>query len=399
MSSGDLAESYDVVCVGGSLMGSSVAFFLSENPDFDGDVLVVEPDWSYENTSTMRSQASIREQFSNPVNIRASQFAMDFIADFHNNVQVEGAAPEINFIGTGYLFLAKSDTQLASLRSVHEVQLAEHADVQMLSQAQVQEKFAYMNTENIVGARFGGKREGSLDAWALLQGFRQRARHNGVRYIRDRVIGLERAGNRVMSVRLESGRSVGCGYVVNAAGPRAKLVAEMVGLRLPVEPRSRSSFVFACRESIDQLVPLTITPEGVHFRRDQQNYVTGTPPLDDRVVDYNDLAVRTEQFEDQIWPVLAAYVPQFDRISVVASWGGQYAYNVLDQNMIVGTGSEIENFIFANGFSGHGLQQSPAVGRGVSELVTYGEYRTLDLSELGFERVRRNEPFLETAII
>lgn len=394
-----ISESYDVVCVGGSLMGSSSAYFLSENPDFAGSILVVEPDWSYENTSTMRSQASIREQFSNPVNIRVSQFGMDFIANFHDNVQVDGEAPEINFFGTGYLFLANEESQMENLRIGQEIQASEGAEARMLTQGEIAAEFPYMNVEELVGGRLGGLREGSLEAWALLQGFRQRALSNGVTYIKDRVVDIERSGSRVVAVTLESGQTVGCGHVVNAAGPRAKLIAEMVGLRLPVEPRSRSSFIFACRTPIDHLMPLTITPEGVHFRRDQQNYVTGTPPLNDEAVDYDDLAVRADQFEEQIWPVLAAYVPQFDRISIVTSWGGLYAYNVLDQNMIVGAGSEIENFIFANGFSGHGLQQSPSVGRSVSELITYGEYRTLDLSELGFERIIRNEPFMELAII
>ena len=107
----------------------------------------------------------------------------------------------------------------------------------------------------------------------------------------------------------------------------------------------------------------------------------------------------TDQFEEQIWPTVAKYVPAFDRISKVTSWGGQYAFNTLDHNLIIGPSSEVPNFLFANGFSGHGLQQSAAVGRAINELVTYGEYRSLDLSPLGYGRIERNEPFVEYAVI
>lgn len=398
MSSDELNESYDVVCVGGAVIGSSVAYFLSENPDFDGSILVVEPDWSYERASSSLSGNSIREQFSNPVNIRISQFGMDFIADFHEHVAVDGEAPELGFRGTGYMFLA-SEQGMPTLRANHEVQVREGAGVRLLDPEQIASEFPYLNTDGLAGASLGSKREGSMDGWALMQGFRQRARHNGATYIKDRVIGLDQTDGHVHTVRLESGRSVGCGTVVNTAGPRAKLIAEMVGLALPVEPRVRTTFVFDCRTPIEQNVPLTILPEGWHFRREHQHFVTSITPPNDTAVDYDDFAAREDEFEELIWPVLAERVPQFDRVSIVASWAGHYAYNVLDHNTVIGPSDEVDNFIFANGFSGHGLQQSPAVGRGVSELVTYGEFRTLDMTELGYGRIARNEPFLETAII
>lgn len=394
-----IKDSYDVVIVGGALMGSAIAYFISENPDFDGSVLVVEPDPTYENAQSTRSGNSFREQFSNPLNIRISQFGMEFLDDFENRVAVNGDAPDLNFRGTGYLFLATTDEQLDALHADHLIQLAEGADVQMLGHDDINQKFPYMDVDVLVGARFGSEREGSIDGWALLLGFRQRARANSVTYVADRVVGIERDGDRVTSVRLESGQNVSCGYLVNAAGTRAKLIAEMVGLNLPVEPRSRTTFVFDCRAPIEQNVPLTVTPEGVHFRRERQHYVTGGVPVDDRAVAYDDLRTRTAEFEEIIWPVLAKYVPQFERIAIMASWGGQYAYNVLDHNLIIGPAPAVGNFFFANGFSGHGLQQSPAVGRAVSELIVYGTYRSLDLSPLGYDRVLRNEPFIESAII
>ncbi len=392
-------EHYDVICIGGASTGSSVAYALTENPDFDGTVAVIEPDSTYEFTSTNRAQNSIREQFSQPLNIQICQYGLDFIDDFEELTQVEGQATALNYRGTGYLFLARDDADLERFTKQLDVQHSQGAMTAMLTPAEVEQRFPFMDASSLAGARVGSMREGSFDGWAFFQGFRQRAIHNGAKFISDRVVDVLTANARVTGVKLESGRTLECGTVVNTAGTRAKLIADMVDLTLPVEPRARTSFMFDCRTTIDHNVPLTITPEGVHFRREQTHYMTGGVPANDVAIPYEDWEIRHDEFEEQIWPTVAKYVPAFDQIHKVTAWGGQYAYNTLDHNLIIGAAPELPNFIFANGFSGHGLQQGPAVGRGVSELITYGEYRTLDLTPLGYERVLTNTPFLESVVI
>ena len=123
------------------------------------------------------------------MNIRISQFGMEFIRDFHDNVAVDGESPLINFHGTGYLFLSEDQDHFAGLARDHAVQVAEGADVRLLRREEVGVEFPYLNTETLVGARIGSVREGSFDSWALLQGMRRRAEHNGVRYLRDTVVG------------------------------------------------------------------------------------------------------------------------------------------------------------------------------------------------------------------
>jgi len=394
-----VTDCYDVVCIGGASTGSAVAYFLTENPDFDGTVAVIEADPGYDKCSTSRAQNSIREQFSQPINIKISQYGLDFIDNFHENTQVNGQSPELNYRGTGYLFLARDDDHLRSLERQMHVQHAEGAMTRMLTPGEVADSFPYMNVETIAGARLGSMREGSFDGWAFFQGFRQRAISNGATFITDRVVDVDVSHGRATEVALASGRRVSGGHFVNTAGTRARLIADMVGVPLPVEPRARTSFVFDCRTALDANVPLTITPEGVHFRREQHHYMTGGVPEDDVAIDYDDWDTRHDEFEEQIWPTLAKYVPAFDAIAKVAAWGGQYAYNTLDHNLIVGPHPDCTNLIFANGFSGHGLQQGPAVGRGVAELITYDEFHTLDLTELSYERVIRNEPFVEDVVI
>jgi glycine/D-amino acid oxidase-like deaminating enzyme len=396
---GPSARHYDTVIVGGAALGSSVAYWLSENPDYDGSVLVVEPDPTYEHASTTLSEASVRHQFSNPVNIALSRFATEFIADFHECVQVDGESPDLGFRDTGYLFLA-TESGMPILRQNHEVQRSCGAEVALLTPDEIHARFPYLHVDDLAGASLGLRHEGNIDAYSLFQGFCRRARHNGVEYLADRVVGLRLAEDRVTDVELASGDTIACNRVVNCAGPRARWIAEMAGLPLPVEPRVRSVFVFDCREPLDGgLLPLTIDPSGLHFRTDPPYFIAGMTPAEDVEVDPDDFRVRREDWEERIWPNLVHRVPQFERIAVTHTWAGHYAYNTLDQNAVVGPASAVPNFYFANGFSGHGLQQSPGVGRGISELVTYGEYRTLDLSELGHDRIVRGEPFLERNII
>jgi glycine/D-amino acid oxidase-like deaminating enzyme len=395
----ELRSAYDVVCIGGAMTGSAAAYFLSEDPSFDGTVLVVEPDWTYDRANTTRAQNSIRAQFSNQLNVRLSQFGMNFIDEFHERVQVDGESPWLNFRGTGYLFIADDEAAFKQLERESLDQLALGAEVEMLRPVQVAERYPYMDATQMAGARVGGMREGSFDGWSLFQGLRQRAIHNGVTYVRDRVVGLDVDRGRVVSVQLESGETVACGFAINAAGCRAREVAAMAGLDLPIEPRARTSFVFGCRTPIEQVVPLTVTPAGVHFRREQQHFMCGAVPVDDIAIDPDDFEVRREEFDELIWPVLARYVPQFDQVGVMTSWGGQYDYNTLDHNLIIGSGSQVVNFLFANGHSGHGLQHGPAVGRALSELIIHGEYRTIDLSPLGYDRFERDEPIIEQTVI
>ena len=392
---------FDTLIIGGAVMGSSAAYWLSENTDYDANIAVIEPDPTYVRSSTALSEASIRHQFSQPVNIKLSMFATEFFSNFHAHVQVNGEAPELPFHETGYLFLATADG-MENLIANHEIQKKCGAEVVLLSPSEIKERFPYMNTDDLECGSLGTRNEGTLDAFSLMQGLKLRARHNGVEYLHNRVVSInvDKSKGLVKEVKLDSGETISCSRVINCAGPRSKWIAEMVGLKLPVEPRIRAAFVFDCREELKgQTLPLTIDPSGVHVRTDPPNFLAGAPPANDSEVDPDDFEVRSEEWEENIWPVLAHRIPAFEKIKVTSSWAGHYAYNTLDQNAIIGACEKLSNFFFCNGFSGHGFQQSPGVGRGLSELIIYGKYKSLDLTELGYDRVIKNEPFLEKAVI
>ncbi len=400
-------QSYDVVIVGGAVIGSSVAYFLSANPDFRGSVLVVERDPTYARAATSLSSSSIRVQFSNPINVKISQFGSAFIRDFARTMQVPGEAPpDLNFHQGGYLFLANTEEQERTLRENHEVQRACGADVVLWDQEELARAFPHLNVDDIRLASYGQSGEGWFSNTGLMNGFKAKARELGADYVTDEVVAIGRAAACVTSVTLKSGAVVRAGTVVNASGPRAALTARMAGLDVPVEPRKRTLFVFDCARTPEGSatvnhgrLPLMIDPSGVFCRPEGRYFLSGGVPTDDPAVDWDDFEPQWEEFEDQIWPALAERSPAFEAIKVVNQWAGHYDFNTLDHNLIVGAHPEVANFIYANGFSGHGLQQGPAAGRGVSELITYGGFRTLDLSEVGYERIVENRPFLEKAVI
>lgn len=402
-----MTAAYDVVIVGGAVIGSAVAYFLMANPDFNGSVLVVERDPTYRFASTSLSSSSIRVQFSNAINVRISQFGSAFIKDFARTMQVAGEAPpDLNFHQGGYLFLASTEGQAQILRENHDVQRACGADVVLWGQEDLARAFPHLNVDDIALASYGRSGEGWFSNTGLMNGFKAKARELGADYLADEVVVIGRVAARVTAVTLRSGAVVQAGTIVNASGPRAALTARMAGLDVPVEPRKRTSFVFDCASSPEGSatvnggrLPLMINPSGVFCRPEGRFFLTGAPPAVDSAVDWDDFEPRWEEFEEIIWPALANRASAFEAIKLVNQWAGHYDFNRVDHNLIVGPHPEVRNFIYANGYSGHGLQQSPAAGRAVSELITYGGFRTLDLSEVGYERIVAGRPFLEKAVI
>ncbi len=389
---------YDVVIIGGAAMGSSTAFFLAMNPDFDGSILLVERDTSFKYCSTALSVAGVRKQFSTAVNIQLSQFAAQFFKEIPDILGEMGESYDPGFHENGYLYLANRQNAHV-LRENHVVQEGQDAGVLLLNADEIAKRFPFFNLDDIEVGAFGASGEGWYDAFGLMQAFRRAARVKGVDSIEDEVVSLTRTGSHLSHVMLKSGTAVSAGRVVNACGRHAAVVAEMAGTQVPIEPRKRSVFIIDCREELGQPLPLTIDTTGVFCRSEGNLYITGCAPVVDGRTDFDDFEIIYSEFDEIVWPSLAHRIPAFEAIKLVDAWAGHYEYNYLDQNAVIGLHTEIDNLYFIAGFSGHGVQQCAAAGRGMSELITYGEYRTIDLRDLGYERIARGEPFREKNII
>ena len=387
----------DVLIVGGAAIGSAAAFFLASQPDFKGKIHVLEQDFSYEKSATALSAASIRHQFSTPENIKLSQFGSDFLHNIEHYLAVNGEVPVVNFKERGYLFLATPDG-LSTLQSNHVIQKIENVDVSLLTPTQLSSRYSWLNVDDLSAASIGNRGEGWLDAYGLLQGFRRKAVSLGVNYIQARVEKLQRSGRRIISAELTDGTRISFDKVINATGVGASALAKTAQIELPVEARKRTIFYFTSSATLENC-PMVIDPSGAYFRPEGEGYICGIAPRAEDDVECDDFMIQHHLFEEVLWPLLAARVPGFEALRLKSSWAGHYDMNTLDQNVILGAHPDIDNLLFANGFSGHGLQHSPAIGRALSELVTYGEFRTLELGALGWRRVINNCPYLEANII
>jgi glycine/D-amino acid oxidase-like deaminating enzyme len=391
--------SYDIVIVGGAIYGSSVAWWLTQMAGFDGSVLVVERDPTYAFASTSHTNSCIRQQFSSAANIKVSQFGAQFIRNFRAFMGGDPQVPDLTLHSFGYMYLADTPEFAQSLQQAQAVQHASGAATRHMSRDEIAAAYPFYQLDDIVAGNHNLVDEGYFDGGTMFDWFKRSARANGVEYLHGEVATITRGGDAVQSVTLSDSTQITCGTLVNASGPRAAMTARMAGLDIPVVPRKRYTFVFDAAQPLDRDLPLTIDPSGVHMRTEGKYYMAGCPPDEDLDVAPEDFIFDHTLWETKVWPAVATRIPQFEAVKVINEWVGHYAYNTLDQNALLGRARECPNFIFVNGFSGHGLQQAPAMGRGVAELIAYGEYRSLDLSTFDVNRTARGERFLEKAVI
>jgi len=389
--------SSQVVIVGGGVIGSSIAYFLRAS-DPTVSVTVIERDPSYAKSSSALSAASIRQQFSTPLSIQMSLYGIEFLRHIGELLEVDGDQPSIELHEGGYLFLATPAGE-ATLRENHALQKSLGADIDLMSQDALKSKFAWLNVDDLVSGAYGVSGEGWFDGYGLVQALRKKAQSLGARYVPADVTGLARDGRRVTHVMASNGERYACDTFVNAAGAWTRKISEMMGIEIPVFARRRSIFNVSSPARLADC-PLLIDPTGVYFRPEGRTYITGTSPSPEN--DPDDLPldeVDHNLFDELIWPTLAHRVPEFEALRVENCWSGYYEYNVFDHNAIIGYHPDIENCVFANGYSGHGLQQGPATGRGVSELILRGRYTSLDLHALSWERVLENRPIVEKNVV
>jgi FAD-dependent oxidoreductase domain-containing protein 1 len=385
-----------VVIAGGGAIGSACAYFLASSADFFGDILVVEPDPSYREAASTRSASSIRQQFSTPLNIDISRFGMEFLRDAPRRL----ADPQLDLglVESSYLYLATSQGR-ETLAARAAIQREHAVAVRLRDRAALAARYSWLNTDDLAAGCDTAHGEGWFDGHTLLTALRRAGERRGARYVRDRVIGFDRsASGRIESVLLDERGRVACDYAVNAAGTRSRVLAAAAGLELPVVARKRNVFVFTCPVPIPHC-PLVIDPSGLWFRPEGDRFLCGPPEHPDPDVSPQDFEVDLAAFETRAWPLLAHRVPAFEAVRMTSAWAGHYDYNTFDQNAFIGPAPGIANLLLASGFSGHGIQQSPAIGRGLAEHICYGEYRTIDLSPLSYARYLANAPLRELNII
>jgi FAD-dependent oxidoreductase domain-containing protein 1 len=384
--------SHDVVIVGGGAMGSSTAYHLMKG-DPSLSVVVVERDSTYARASTTLSDGNVRIQFNLEENIRMSQHALEVLSTFDDDMATASFRPDVGARHQGNLFLADERGESDALKGI-ETQRNLGCDVSWLSSEEISLRFPGLRLEGIVGGTFA-QVDGSVDPSAVLRGFRNMAVDLGANYLSDEVVELVSIDGAIEGARLRSGGDLISPVVVNCAGAWSADLVRQLGIELPVIPVMRTVYVVSTTVPTVGM-PSMFLPSGVYAipEGDRSWLIAWSLPEDPVGFDFTPAG--QQRFTDFIWPELHAHLPVFDSLKVESAWAGLYDMNTLDGNAIVGEWPTMRGLFLATGFSGHGFQQSPAVGRYLAELIL-GKNPTLDLSRLGGQRVLDNQPVYEHA--
>ncbi len=377
-----MEKAADVVIIGGGVIGVSIAYHLALKKA--GKIVLLEKGQLGEG-STSRCAGGIRTQFSTEINIR---FSLEALKTFDRFKEEFGVDPEFRRIG--YLFLATSQREMEVFRQNIQLQKRYGIPVELLDPGEIQKRWPYLKSDDLLGGTFC-----ALDGYAgpseVLSGFAGGARRAGAKLHEGvEVTGILSEGGRVTGVRTRDGE-ISSPIVVNAGGPYAALIGEMAGVKIPVKPLRRQIFITAPFKMADQNIPLTIDfHRGWYFRPEGDGFLLSGPL--DREPSFNvniDYEARLEAAENAMFRV-----PAFEKASIARGWAGLYEISP-DNHAILGPLPGIQGLILANGFSGHGFQHSPVVGKVISELITEGKAATLDISPLSIERFKRGELLLE----
>jgi len=384
-----------VTIVGGGVMGAATACFLAR--DHGVRATVIERDPGYSRASSALSASSIRQQFSQPVNIRLSQWSLAFLHRLGDELEVDGMQPAIGLVEPGYLYLA-SAAGAQTLRRNHAIQRVAGAEIALLAPAELQARFPWLSVEGLALGALGLRGEGWFDGPALMQAFRRKAIACGARFVTAQAVGFERHGQRVHAVRCADGSVLPTETLVLAAGAWSAPLARALDIELPVRPKKRDVFVFDAPAALPGC-PLVIDPGGLWFRADGPRFLAGAPPRDGDPDEPPLDAIDHGLFDEVIWPQLAARVPAFEAVRVRSAWAGYYEMNLFDHNGLAGPLPGLVNAYTACGFSGHGMQQSPAVGSALAALITGGRSDAPALTALWPQRLLEGRPLLEQNVI
>jgi glycine/D-amino acid oxidase-like deaminating enzyme len=387
-------KTYDIIIIGGGIMGSATAYCLMK-ADNTLKVAVIERDPSYARASTSLSMSNIRIQFSLKENIQISQYNFEILARFEDEMTIEDRRPKIYYHREGNLFLVDRENQRAAEKSF-ELQKELGCRIEWWSPEEIKRHYGLYEPGNFLGGTYGPD-DGHIDAYAMLMAYKAKARFLGAVYLADEITEIKKTGGRVSGVALASGQNLTTRIVVNCAGAWAAQIAATAGVELPVIPVKRQVFALDTAVKPEGPLPLTVLPSGLYFRTETGGIILLGKSMTEDPAGFN-FSWDEKRFMEILWPELADFVPAFDRLKLVRGWAGLYAVNTLDGNAILGEWPEIRGFFLANGFSGHGLQQAPAVGRYLSELLL-GLPISLDLAIFHPDRILAKKPLSEGGLV
>jgi sarcosine oxidase subunit beta len=383
---GTWRDTAEVAIIGGGIMGAATAYHLARRGCTD--VVILEKDLLAQ-ASTGLSAGGIRQQFSHPANIRLSQEAVRVFERFEQEFGVN-----MEFRQVGYLFLAQSEEVWQEFLTNVELQRRHNVPVEALSPDEIKHRWPYLNVEDLRGGTFCAK-DGYADPYMAAMGFANAARRLGVRIEEQtKVTTIRMEGGKVRGVETTNG-PIAAPVVVNVAGPWGGEIAKLAGLNLPVKPYRRQVFVTKAFDAIPKPVPMILDIEpAFYFRGEGPGVLMGmSDPHEPSSFNLN----WDYSFMEKVIDKAFHRAPILEEAEIGRGWGGLYAITP-DDNPIIGAMPGIEGHFCAIGFSGHGFQQAPTVGRILSELILDGR-TDFDLSPFHYDRFDQVRGKAETRVV
>jgi glycine/D-amino acid oxidase-like deaminating enzyme len=390
----------DIVIVGGGVVGSSTAWRLRRD-GFTGRIVVVERDPSYARASSFLAMGGIRQQFCTAVTVQMVRFSVGLWKVFDAELGAPGQRPRAWFRQRGYLFLA-DEASAGRVRARYELERQAGAAVRLLTVDDIRSIAPDLMLDDIVFGMIGPE-DGYANPREVLFGFQRAAAEAGAEYLRDEVVAIEREGHRVVGVRLAGSEQISTPIVVNAAGPWAGALAKLAGLDVPIQPMRQMLFRCALPQYWPYRFPMIIDPGGVHWRHDDPIGAGDRDGIIAAFTNWNEAAGERFESDDARWeaefyPAMVRRLPALKHVSDVRGWAGLYEMTP-DHNPVLGQHPALAGFIFASGFSGHGLMMSPATGKIVSEIVRLGRSETFDIGVFAPDRFERGALVHDAATI
>jgi len=383
----------DVIVIGSGAIGSSIALFCKRlAPGMTVTVIDPAPLGGFSSSATAGSGGS-RRLFCCPENIAMSDYSIRFIEELDANASND--LYKVDWRARGYLFIVPPEG-INLLESNLEIQRRMGVDAEMLGPEEIARRFSLLRVDDL-GAGVHSRDDGWFNAPKFLAVTRQLALDAGVRFVTDEVTGFDENSVRITAAKLRSGKTLRADYFVNAAGPWAQQISEMIGMPLPVNPMRRFEHTFTARAAQCDM-PYVKDMKGLAIRSEGGGFSGGV--VNTKVARGYSLAIDGEWFDNVVRPAVEWRFPGMGSLELTRTWSGLYEQCDFDGNAIIGkwTGRR-DNFIVAAGFSGHGLMHAPAAGIAVAELIVKGRLETLDVARFGYERVQRGEPYRERGII
>jgi sarcosine oxidase subunit beta len=369
----------DIVIVGGGVVGASAAYHLAAAGA--GSVLLLERADQLGTGSTGACAGGFRHQFSSRVNILLSLVSVPMITGFEE----EHGLP-LDVSQDGYLFMVRSEESWKEFLASVELQRSLGVEVDVLTPGDAAELIPGIALDGMVGATFG-PRDGIADPSGLTMGYATAARRAGAEIVTGvEALGIQVRGDRVAGVSTPVG-SVAAPVVVNAAGPWAGTLAASAGVDLPLEPIPRQVVVTGPFQEVPRRRTLVIDADTTfYFHREGEGVLMGMGGRDEKPS--FDTAVDESFIAEELLPTALGVFPPLEQADLRYRWAGLYEMTP-DRLPIIGEAPGVGGLYLANGFSGHGFQHAPIVGKVLAELIAEGRARTVDVSSLGLERFSR----------